>query len=609
MSTLHRRQFLSTLAALPAAAIAQEGPPVGDPVEKMTAPAGPLIGINHLGFRPSATKKVLLIVKPPPAGYSLPNEWSEFTLRNVVPPFRFTRPLTQVTGPDPLGVLRTADFSDLDRPGLYQITVGDVHSVQFAIRDDVWRRTLPKAFSYYRYQRCGVDVPGVHPACHLDDARRRDNGQHVDVTGGWHDAGDLRKWMDVTMLNGIALLNLARNIHAPGPIDVSHEQILEEVRYGNSYFLKMQDSDGKVWADTAGGVNGDNSDNHWTDNLVGTADDRYINVEKRSDVAAVFATLQGLVAQSYSKSDPAYSKRCLDAGVRAWNAFGAPKTTLELAWWAMAACELFRATQNSEYARHASLLGHDLLERQNREFIAEQRQVRGFWMDDGEPYVEVVYSALPPLALLELYETFPGASERSQWLDAVKLHLEEYILPMSRRNAYGIIPLGLFVGKHPEHPVGETDALGPTHEDYRMVDGMLLYRYFMPTRKQFWWLGTTSHLEGNALLLGRCAQLCPERAKACVDLAYSQLEWVMGANPFGACLMTGEGMRNPYPHSRFVGLIPGGIMNGIAGNAHDEPILDTNYELDWRTCEYWSPHVAFYIWANSVLEGRVGAQA
>jgi hypothetical protein len=43
-------------------------------------------------------------------------------------------------------------------------------------------------------------------------------------------------------------------------------------------------------------------------------------------------------------------------------------------------------------------------------------------------------------------------------------------------------------------------------------------------------------------------------------------------------------------------------MNGIPGNAHDEPILDTEYVLNWRTNEYWSPHVAFYIWANSVLK-------
>jgi hypothetical protein len=208
---------------------------------------------------------------------------------------------------------------------------------------------------------------------------------------------------------------------------------------------------------------------------------------------------------------------------------------------------------------HASLIGRDLIERQNRSFIAKQNKIRGFWMDDARPYVNVVYAALPPLALLELYATFPEAPERDKWLDAVKLHLDEYLFPMSERNAYRIIPLGLFLGKPPEHPRGETDFEAPTPEDYRVVDGLLLYRYFMPTRKGFWWLGVNSHLLGNALLLTRSAQLRPHRAKPCVDLAHRQFEWVMGANPFGACLMTGEGMRNLYPHSRFVGLIPGGI--------------------------------------------------
>jgi hypothetical protein len=53
-----------------------------------------------------------------------------------------------------------------------------------------------------------------------------------------------------------------------------------------------------------------------------------------------------------------------------------------------------------------------------------------------------------------------------------------------------------------------------------------------------------------------------------------------------------------------VGLIPGGIMNGIAGNTRDEPILDTEYGFDWRTTEYWSPHNAYYLWAVSTLEAR-----
>ena len=122
----------------------------------------------------------------------------------------------------------------------------------------------------------------------------------------------------------------------------------------------------------------------------------------------------------------------------------------------------------------------------------------------------------------------------------------------------------------------------------------------MPTRKQFWWLGTTSHLECYALLLAEAARMFDKREYR--DLAYRQLEWVMGANPFGACPMTGEGMRHPYPHSRYIGLIPGGILNGIAGNSKDAPILDTANGFDWRTTEYWSPHNAFYIWTHSVLE-------
>lgn len=50
-----------------------------------------------------------------------------------------------------------------------------------------------------------------------------------------------------------------------------------------------------------------------------------------------------------------------------------------------------------------------------------------------------------------------------------------------------------------------------------------------------------------------------------------------------------------------MGLIPGGIMNGIAGNMKDEPVLDKQYGLNWRTCEYWSPHGACYIWADSEM--------
>ena len=109
----------------------------------------------------------------------------------------------------------------------------------------------------------------------MDDARRRDNGERVDTVGGWHDAGDLRKWVDATLMDLFGLLSILRNLSTfPSSGALSKPALLAEVKYGNAYFLKMQDADGLVWADVAGGINGDNSDNHWTDNVAGTADDR-----------------------------------------------------------------------------------------------------------------------------------------------------------------------------------------------------------------------------------------------------------------------------------------------------------------------------------------------
>jgi hypothetical protein len=586
---MNRRCFLGWGLSTPAAALlAQTGPPRAEPVEAMTPEDTPAIALNHLGFLPGARKTVIFRY----AGEEGPADFQIREIGGGAGAVRQTLPLRRETS-DVIDCL-VGDFSAIDRQGLYQISIADELGTPFFIRPDVWRRTLPKAAGYYRYQRCGVAVPGVHPACHLDDARRRDNGQRVDATGGWHDAGDLRKWMDATLLNAIGLLRVARNLGAQWDAAGSGlAALLDEVRWGNGYFLKMQDADGLVWADVAGGVNGDNSDNHWTDNRPGTPDDRYLNPAKSVRNQALFVTVQAMAAQAFQASDAAYAKRCLDAAQRCWNASQREGNTGDLAWWLMAALEMRAAAGAGPYLAEATQLGNRLLPLQATEFTGGQKEIRGFWRSgerDRNPYTDAVHSALPALALLELARALPEHDNTARWRAAVQLHLEEYVIPLAAHSAYAIVPFGVFLGS-------------PTAETYRPLAGDLTYRYFMPVRKQFWWLGMTSHLECYALLLAEAAQAF-DRAQY-RDLAYRQLEWVMGANPFGACLMTGEGMRNPYPHSRFVGLIPGGIMNGIAGNTKDAPILDMQNGLDWRTTEYWSPHNAYYLWAVSAL-ARVG---
>lgn len=604
---MQRRRFLASLAAaVPGALAAQAGPPQRAPVEAETAGtispsllhavAAPRIGCSHLGFFPQGPK--LAVIRGDGARPALTGQFTLWDVGDWRPVFRGRlRPAVSDFGPAAL-----ADFSPLERPGMYQLDlgrgprgVGTERSVPFFLAEDVWRRTLPVVFGYFRYQRCGVAVPGVHPVCHLDDARRRDTGEHVDEVGGWHDAGDLRKWMSTTPLNALALLQLRRLLPAPRPGDPPVAAIQEEFRHGNLYFLKMQDADGKIWHDVAGGVNGDNSDNHWTDNIVGTADDRYINTHKTALIAALFTTVEAMAAQEFAATDPSYARRMLAAGIRAWAAFtGHGGGTAALAWWTLAAIELARATGQAGYAAAARRLGERLLARQAPAGTGLVGAVGGYWRSgaapDSPPFVDIRFSAIPALALLELHGAFPAHPRSGAWLAAGRAYLDHCVLPLAARNAYGIVPTGLYARR--ESP-----------ETYRPLGGGLSYRYFLPVRKQFWWQGANCHLAAHAMLLARYASAlgAGEASVAYRHLALRQLEWIAGANPFGASQITAVGLRQPFPHSRFVGLIPGGIMNGIAGDAADQPILDRELRLDWRTCEYWSPHVAYFLWAVAAL--------
>ena len=75
-------------------------------------------------------------------------------------------------------------------------------------------------------------MTGWNPPCHLDDVRRADTGEQMDLVGGWHQSGDLRKWMMGTPygLTGLAKLGLLRNPRW------EQGQIADELRWGNRYF-------------------------------------------------------------------------------------------------------------------------------------------------------------------------------------------------------------------------------------------------------------------------------------------------------------------------------------------------------------------------------------
>ena len=107
----------------------------------------------------------------------------------------------------------------------------------------IYDRIIAGYLTFLRAQRCGCAVFGVHDACHLDDGILDTDGSPLQATGGWHDAGDFRKWLAFTLYHVEALLTmrerLGEDLERGGD---RTDSLLDEVSWGNAYFHRMIDS-------------------------------------------------------------------------------------------------------------------------------------------------------------------------------------------------------------------------------------------------------------------------------------------------------------------------------------------------------------------------------
>jgi hypothetical protein len=572
------------------------------------------IHTSHVGYLPEARK--VAVFGPEYAGRD------RFVVRDAA-----NHPLTNVVFRGPLepapclwGDCAVADFTDLTTEGRFQIVAGDHDSVSvsepaagypFNISRDVYVKTLRMAFDYFRWQRCGVEVPGYHKACHLDDAVREDTGRHVDTTGGWHDAGDLRKWIITTILYVHSMLELHERLAPPwNAHGADWPDVMDEARWGNAYLLKMQDPEtGKIWHDVAGGVAGDNSDCRWTDNRIGTGDERRIWTERgggRSLRQWTFIRSEAKMHRLTRQRDDRYARTCLDAARRCLDATGlAPSGRVDDDAAAVTALiEMHRATGHEAWRQAASEMARSVIACQEQTCAHGQEVVRGyFYADTTRERLWRHHSlmARPLEALATIADTWPDDPVAAEAREAARIYVQDYLWPMADRTPYAMIPHGLYL----LGPAGDAVA--------RPVGGELTFRFFnwreatsretAAHETETFEHGQNSHNLYHAvalLLADRVLEGCGAR-----ELALRQLEWIMGANPLAACMMTGAGANLPLPFSMFVGTIPGGMVNGFNGGPDDLPNLHPGNTLDWETGEYWGTHNAHYMWALSILlEGQ-----
>ncbi len=95
------------------------------------------------------------------------------------------------------------DFSSITEPGEYILEAGSRQSSPFSISLNANNGLAESLLEFFQVQRCGYTEPKEHNVCHIADATSLIDGkrvifQKIDLTGGWHDAGDYVKFLNTT---------------------------------------------------------------------------------------------------------------------------------------------------------------------------------------------------------------------------------------------------------------------------------------------------------------------------------------------------------------------------------------------------------------------------
>ena len=154
-----------------------------------------------------------------------------------------------------------ADLSTFRRPGTYRVTAEGKRSAVFHIAENVHKTLLHDTLRAFYYMRCGCGLDerfaGVyaHEKCHTALAEIYDGGGELDVTGGWHDAGDYGRYVTAGAVACAQLLyayKLFPGVFESFCCDIPESgsgvpDILSECRVELEWLLKMQRPDGAVY--------------------------------------------------------------------------------------------------------------------------------------------------------------------------------------------------------------------------------------------------------------------------------------------------------------------------------------------------------------------------
>lgn len=494
-------------------------------------------------------------------------------------------------------------FSPLSNEGHYFIKSGTLRSFPFEISNSIYQNPMDLIVYYFSRQRCGPSTTGYLAPCHVDDGIRLDNGKHQNVSGGWHDASDLRKWVGATIYG---MISLAKTYE----LQKGHngERILDELMWGNRYFLNMQEPQGYIMSFIGGDVKKHSDSNRWTDNEVGeeggevdfvkptagksqndmlifgSNDDRVIRTDPLDMTGQFnFITSEALMARITRDKDNVYSLKCLKAAINCFNWCTQTDRNMNpgtIGAGIQASIELYKTTNDARYKDYAI---EQVAKLKKLQAPINEDNFGGFFFNSPtgkQPYKNISRGCLEFISLCDLIQTFPAHKDVSNWKDMISDYAYHYLGFISNKNNFGIVPFGLYTDKDP----------GGNRKE-----GEYWYRYFMQPELS-WWVGINANITSAGVGLVKAASILNDQELA--GLAQRQLDWVVGVNPFNSSTMVGVGHNHlkHFPGSSFLPrtpVIPGAVQNGMGGDHEDQPIIGDGW---WQISEYWTPMVAYTLW-------------
>lgn len=483
-------------------------------------PYAPSIMTDQVGYQPDETKTAVFRDVTNETNFSVVNADSGqvvYTGKLSAPTFYSSADENNWTG----------DFSAVTEAGTYYITCGGLdQSYSFTIGNNVYDSLLNDSVKMLYLQRCGTEVKDStfgHAACHDTLATVYHTNEKIDVSGGWHDAGDYGRYV-VPGAKSVADLLIAYDANPKlfsDSIGIPESgngvpDVLDEVRYELEWMLKMQDSQ-------TGGVHHKVSCENFPGYVMPeTETDELIVTPVSTTATADFCASMAMAYEYYQKLDKDFAEKCLNAAKNAWAflqknpnfIFSNPSdittgdygdtSDIDERYWA--AAQMWRATGEDTY-------------RTALESMSVQNGMD--WMEVGD---------YGNIAIL----TMDGVDTNSDLYTRAKTSIlkeADQMKGLSQSNPYGV-----------------------------------------SVSKYNW--GSNMGVATSGMILNLAYQMTEDSTY--LDTSRSNLHYLLGNNAMGECFVTGYGTVSPeHPHHRpsmaknqaMKGMLVGGVNSGLEDSA------------------------------------------